>query len=122
MLCCPPDARGAASNRGTARLAAGRTPSEPSVPAEEEVQWLPGTGPQPAGGRAGGPAGGHGPIRQQQPLAGSQWRQVCVCVGVVFVHKILGAEVTLGAVCLSDTQGELRYHIRSSAGMHLLDS
>lgn len=83
-LCCAvlPDAGGAASNWRTARPAAGWTPTEPPVPAEEEVQWLPGAGPQSAGGRAGGPAGGHGPIRQQQPLAGSHWRQVCVCMFV----------------------------------------
>ena len=37
VLCRPPDAGGTASNRGAARLAAGRIPSEPSVPAEEEV-------------------------------------------------------------------------------------
>lgn len=47
---------------------------------------------------------------------------VCVCVNVVCVYTILRAEVTLGAVCLQDTQGELRYYTGSSAGMHLIDS
>lgn len=74
MLGCLPGAGGAASDGGTACLAAVRVPAESSVPAEEEVQRLPGTGPQPAGGRAGGPAGGHRPFRQQQPLAGGHWR------------------------------------------------
>lgn len=77
---CPSDAGGAASNGGTACLAAGGAPSEPSVPVEEKVQRLPGAGPQPAGGGAGGPAGGHRPVRQQQPLAGSQRRSVHVCL------------------------------------------
>ncbi|KAE8300247.1 Rho guanine nucleotide exchange factor 38 [Larimichthys crocea] len=31
-------------------------------------------------GRAGGPAGGHRPIRQQQPLAGSHWRYNGLCL------------------------------------------
>lgn len=115
VLCCPADAGGAASNRGAACPAAGGAPAEPSVPAEEEVQRLPGAGPQPAGGGAGGPAGGHGPIRQQQPLAGSHWRQVCVCV--CRRTKTLRAGVAPGASCLYDTQGELSYQPRSSAGM-----
>lgn len=87
MLCCPSGAGGAASDRGTACLAAGRIPSEPTVPVEEEVQWLPGAGPEPAGGRAGSSDWGHRSDGQQQPLAGTHWRQVCVCARVVLLVR-----------------------------------
>lgn len=74
VLLCPPGARGGASDRGTACSAAGRIPSEPSLPAKKEMQWLPGAGPQPAGGGAGGSAGGYRPTGKQQPLAGTHRR------------------------------------------------
>lgn len=69
-------ARGAASDGGAAGLTAGRASGRPFVPAEEEVQRLPGGGPEPAGRGAGGSAGGHRPTGQQQPLARSHWRSV----------------------------------------------